>query len=470
MASGCEGQVGTGPADLTDGIWSFQAGPSEFLWEFSTKESGELSCLVHEILGGKKFLETPCESVALLGDTLVIQMPTGVGYRGVLDLSRGTVSGGLLYPGGGGPDAQFRWAPVREYPTLRSRPEGEEAYSYRPPEALDDGWPVGSPEELGVDRLALERTVSAIGSGEAGFLKSFLVVRNGTLILEEYFHEYGKSDLSPLMSCTKSVSSLLVGLAIQEGRIDGEDVHLLDFFPDAREETGSGWGRLTLKHLLTMSLALDWSPEEAENLHGTGPDAFRQILARNVVGRPGEVWQYVNMNVNLLAGVLHQATGEHAESFARRALFEPLGITEWSWDHGRTEGFNLMDGSLRLRPRDMARLGALVLAGGSWQGRQVVNEEWIRRSITPHLSAGPGSEGYGYLWWTMDLPDPAGPPLRVVFANGWGSQFILVFPAQDLVVVTTGGNQENGKHLAIGEVLVEHLLPGVGSPGDSPPK
>jgi CubicO group peptidase (beta-lactamase class C family) len=463
LTSACEGQIRPGPADLTDGVWSFRANPSEFLWEFSSDESGELSCLVHEILGEKKFMETPCESVALLEDTLFLEMPNGVAYRGLVDLSGGTVSGRLLYPGGGGPDAQFRWAHAREYPTLRSRLDREGAYSYQLPGTLDDGWPIGSAGEFGVDPVALERTVSAIIDGEAGFLKSILVVRGGTLILEEYFHEYGPSDLVPVMSCTKSVSSLLVGLAVQEGKIEGEDVLLGDFFPDAGEEMGSGWDRLTLKDLLTMSLALDWSPEEAQSLHGTGPDAFRRILARNVVGRPGEDWQYVNMNVNLLAGILHQATGEHAQSFARRTLFEPLGITEWRWDHGRTEGFNLMDGSLRLRPRDMARLGAMVLAGGSWQSREVVNEGWIQKSITPHMSAGPGSEGYGYLWWTMDLPAPEGPPIRVVFANGWGSQFILVFPARDLVVVTTGGNQENGKHLAVGEVLVEHLLPGVSS-------
>jgi CubicO group peptidase (beta-lactamase class C family) len=220
--------------------------------------------------------------------------------------------------------------------------------------------------------------------------------------------------------------------------------------------------RATLEHLLTMSMALDWDPGEKEDLHGTGPDAFQEILARSVTDPPGTRWDYVNMNVNLLAGVLHQATGEQAEAFAARTLFGPLGISDWNWGGLKTAGFNLMDGSLRLRPRDMARIGVMVSNGGEWQGRQVIQEEWIQRSSATHLPADPPGWGYGYLWWTLEETTPDGDPVRAVFANGWGSQFIIVFPDLDLVVVTTGGNQENGRHLAIGEVLLRELLPGVG--------
>jgi CubicO group peptidase (beta-lactamase class C family) len=91
----------------------------------------------------------------------------------------------------------------------------------------------------------------------------------------------------------------------------------------------------------------------------------------------------------------------------------------------------------------------------------VIEEAWIQESLTPRLSAGPGGEGYGYLWWTREVPGPDGDPLQAAFANGWGSQFIFLVPELDLVLVTTGGNQENGKHLAIGEVVIQELLPGV---------
>jgi CubicO group peptidase (beta-lactamase class C family) len=168
------------------------------------------------------------------------------------------------------------------------------------------------------------------------------------------------------------------------------------------------------------------------------------------------------MNVNLLAGVLHNSTGEQADAFAARTLFAPLGISDWNWDGMKTAGFNLMDGSLRLRPRDMGRIGVMVSNQGEWQGRQIVREEWIRKSLVTRIQADSQGWGYGYLWWTLEGSTPDGEPVRAVFANGWGSQFIILFPEFDMVVVTTGGNQENGKHLAIGEVLLRELIPGVG--------
>jgi CubicO group peptidase (beta-lactamase class C family) len=458
---GCDPGTHRGPGDLTDGVWTLQAGEDLFLWEFTSDSVADFDCMVQDLRGGLKIMETPCSSADLDGVSLGLAMPNGVRYEGQVDLDRGWIEGSLLYVDGSSLEAPLKWAPHEDYPSLRPRAPGLGPYAFRPPEDRGDGWRVAPASERGVDPEALGRTVEAILKGEAGFLKSFLVLRGDALLLEEYFHGYGPDDLSPIMSCTKSVSSLLIGLAIQEGRIPGVDTPLLEFFPQDRQDVGSGWEDLTLEHLLTMSMALDWSPDEAENLHGTGPAAFRQILSRNVVGGPGLEWQYVNMNVNLLAGVLHQATGEHAEAFASRALFGPLGITEWSWGDGRAGGFNLMDGSLWLRPRDMARIGVMMLAGGVWQGHRVLDEQWVQSSMTPHLPAGSGGEGYGYLWWTMEVPGPEGRSLQVVFANGWGSQFILLIPELELVVVTTGGNQENGKHFAIGEVLVRDLLPGL---------
>ena len=463
VVPGCSERARDVPEEVTSGVWMLDTGANLFLWDFSSGSSGDLSCVVHDVLGGLKYMETPCASAELTGEGLELEMPNGVRYEGSVDLDRGLIDGSLHYADGSSLEAPLEWAPSTGFPTLQPRPAEEGPFAYTVPEEADDGWDTSHASEQGVDPEALVRTVEAILRGEAGFLKSFLVARGGSLVLEEYFHGYGPDDLHPIASCTKTVSSLLVGLAIDGGHIQGVDAPLLSFFPDLGRVAGSGWDRLTLEHLLTMSMALDWRRDEAENLHGTGPEAFREILSRKVVGRPGVDWEYVSMNVNLLAGVLHRATGEHAEAFARRALFKPLGVTRWDWSYSKTDGFNLMDGSLRLRPRDMAKLGVMALNGGEWNGRRVVEETWIRRSLTPYLSAGSEGEGYGYLWWTMEVPGPDGPPLQVAFANGWGSQFVLLLPELDLVVVTTGGNQENGKHMAIGEVLIRDLLPGVGA-------
>lgn len=451
---------GPGPEGLDDGVWVMAAGPDEFLWEFHQDSQG-VSCMVHDIQAGRKVNETPCREAALDGTRVSVSMDTGVRLVADVDLGRRRLQGNLLYPDGSGREAELQWRPEDAYPALRALEGDGASYAYAPPQDRGDGWMVASAGEVGVDPQALEAMVASVVRGEAGILHSLLVARHGRLILEEYFHGYGPGDLHPLASCTKSVSSLLVGLAIQDGAIPDVHTPLAGFFPRDAGVLADGWDDLTLENLLTMSLALDWSPQEAQNLHGTGPDFFRRVLSRPVVGSPGRDFAYVNANVNLLAGVLRQATGTQAEAYAEQALFAPLGIHEWDWEGMKTEGYNLMDGSLRLLPRDMARIGQMVLDEGKWNGTQVVDPEWIRASTRRHLDAGPGGEGYGYLWWLMAAPVSGGEPVSAVFANGWGSQFIIVFPSLDLVVVTTGGNDYNGKHLALAGPLGRDLLPGV---------
>jgi CubicO group peptidase (beta-lactamase class C family) len=454
---------GPGPEDLFDGVWVMDAGVDQFLWDFSGDPVG---CVVHAIRDHRLINDTPCAAVDLDGDRVVVRMDTGVRLEGRLDLSRRAIVGGLSYPDGSATEQDLEWSREAGYPSLRALPEGGDAYAYEAPGNTGDGWAVGRAEQVGVDPAALEETVRSIARGEGGVVHSLLVARGGRLILEEYFHGYGPDDLHPLASCTKSVSSLLVGLAIQSGAIPGgfqEAVRtpLLTFFPEDSSSAGQGWRGLTLQHLLTMTMALDWSRDQVQNFHATGPEAFRQILARNVSGTPGEDFEYASINVNLIAGILRETTGMQAEEFAATELFQPLGIEAWDWSGLKTEGYNLMDGSLHLRPRDMAKLGAMVLDGGRWKGRQVVDEAWIRQSTARILDAGQGPEGYGYLWWRMEVPGPGGAAIPAVFANGWGSQFIAVFPGLDLVVITTGGNEFNGKHMAMAQVLGNRLLPGV---------
>jgi CubicO group peptidase (beta-lactamase class C family) len=211
-----------------------------------------------------------------------------------------------------------------------------------------------------------------------------------------------------------------------------------------------------------MTMGLDWSTEEMDTVHGTGPDFFQQVLSRRVIATPGTEWNYASANVDLLAGVIFDSTGQHADAFAREALFAPLGITAYDWEYGKRNGYVLMDGSLQLRPRDLAKLGATVAAGGVWDGRQVVSKEWIDESTRTHMPTGqlPALGGYGYLWWTGEMPTSRG-ATPVVVANGQGSQFIMIFPDLDLVVVTTGGNDGNGRHLAVGQLLAATLLASV---------
>jgi CubicO group peptidase (beta-lactamase class C family) len=272
-------------------------------------------------------------------------------------------------------------------------------------------------------------------------------------VVEEYFHGYGPDDLHRLASVTKSVASLLTGIAVDRGEIAGVDVPVVSFFPDLAPPADPRWQGITLHHLLSMTMGLDWGP--GEDPHGTGPEFFAEILRRRVVHEPGTRWAYHSANVNLLAGILHGATGDHADVFAEKHLFGPLGIDAYDWSFRATGGYRLMDGSLHLRPRDMAKLGLLLRDGGRWRGAQVVSAGWIARS-TARIVDTDGPQGYGYLWWTGTIDGPGG-SRPVVFANGRGSQFIGWLPDRDLVIVVTGGNEDNGKHFAIVELLTAAL-------------
>jgi CubicO group peptidase (beta-lactamase class C family) len=205
-----------------------------------------------------------------------------------------------------------------------------------------------------------------------------------------------------------------------------------------------------------MSMGLDWSDDEAENVHGTGPGMFDMILARESACAPGQEFRYVNADVNLLSGLLKQATGLFPEEFAEEVLFGPLEIRVWDWDYGETQGHRMMDGSLRLRPRDMGKIGLLVMEGGIWNGGRVVSEEWISESTSPSLPVD-SLFSYGYLWWIASIPTDGG-EMRMILASGWGSQFVAVIPEADIVVVTTGGNDDNGKNWHVLRLVREVLF------------
>ncbi|MCK4749454.1 MAG: serine hydrolase, partial [Bacteroidales bacterium] len=271
-------------------------------------------------------------------------------------------------------------------------------------------------------------------------------VQGGQLVLEEYFHGYTRDDLHRLASATKSISSICVGIGLDMGFMQSVNQPLNSIFPQAGED-------LTLKHVLTMSLGLDWSEEECNMIHGTGEEFFSYILSRSSSIPPGSVFRYTNPDVNLLSGVIHSSSGLFPDEFAERYLFEPLGITDYDWEYSSEDGHRLMDGSLELRPRDMAKIGQLVLQSGVWDGVQVVSDTWLAESTDEHFIVD-DDFSYGYLWWLAEIQGEE-QQSRVIIAIGIGSQFIAVIPDADTVIVVTGGNEDNGKELIILNLLVE---------------
>lgn len=312
-------------------------------------------------------------------------------------------------------------------------------------------WVVSSPAEEGLDPVVLGELSTRLRGGSYPNLHSLLVVRHGRMVFEEYYGDNDADELHTLQSVSKSVASLLVGIAIEEGAIASVDQKVLDFFPEYGEVGNlDAWKReLTIEDLLTMRTGFEWyeSPyagSPLEQLNTNTDDWVEFMLDLAMAEAPGGSFNYNTGGVVLLAGVLARATGMPADTLAERYLFEPLGIETHSWIHGPRD-LPHMGGGLYLRPRDMAKLGQMVLDGGRWDGGQVVPPEWIERSLRRVVKDpwhfGDHVVDYGYLWWLADLDDPMGGetlPGDIYVAAGARGQWIFVVPEYDIVVVATG--------------------------------
>ncbi len=324
-------------------------------------------------------------------------------------------------------------------------------------------WPASTPAAEGLDASRLTDLVSRIRRGEYGRIDSLLVVRNGSLVVEEYFGAESSALTHTMQSVTKSVVSLLTGLAVQKGAL-GVDDRVTTFFPDYRPLANfdDRKAALTVHDLLTMRTGLDWNEDPyagspLQRLNECRCDWLRFVLDWPMRERPDTRWQYVSGGVILLGGIVGAATGRRLDLFAAAELFGPLGVTGASWVHGLPDGLPHGGGGLYLRSRDMAKLGQLVLDDGRYQGREIVASEWIREStrrVTTGVTVWAGQTfDYGYLWWLAR--DQGG---DVVTATGAQGQFIFVVPASRLVVVATSNNDDSRWTAPIG-FLFSHILP-----------
>ncbi|WP_254125374.1 serine hydrolase domain-containing protein [Bradyrhizobium cajani] len=324
----------------------------------------------------------------------------------------------------------------------------------------DDGWPVGSVTGNGlVSREALCGMVDRLASSDAN-IHAVLVARDGKLAFERYFKGadeipgriYGRrvetvafdaDTLHDMKSVSKSVASLAVGIAIDRGLIRSVDEPIFSFFPELADLRSPEKDRIRLAHVLTMSMGLKW----VEATPATGDydndetrmhmawDPCRYVLGLPVTAAAGQEFLYNTGALTLVSAIIRKATGRPLDEFARETLFEPLGITSTAW--GRYRGDTDAGAGLRLRPRDMAKIGQLVLAGGRWNDRQVVSKAWIDAS-TAEMIKGTDDQSYGYLWWRGQAR-LNGRKVNWIGALGRGGQSIRIVRELDLVVAVTAG-------------------------------
>lgn len=418
------------------------------VFELEATSEDEFRGTVHTFTGDIKEGEFHAEQITLEDSLLQFMIsPFQVRFRGTLSLDSRTIKGKLLNPDGSEQGFTLRKTDPTALVGLYLRSPGER-YSYAQPLQTDDGWETCSLEDAGMDSALINNAVKRIIAGDCGLLNSLLVVKNGALVVEEYFYGYDRETLHLISSNTKSVCSLLIGIAMDKGYISSLDEPVFSFYPEYESLKDESSAQITLRHLLTMTAGFKLSGmimEETDN-------RLRTALERDVVHEPGRVFQYDEGSANLLAGVIKHATGQHADVFAEKYLFEPLGIETYNWDEEKQYGYPCCQGSLELLPCDMAKIGQLILNGGVWNGYRIVSSEWVEESTMAHAK-----EDYGYMWW-RGVSDLDSQRVESIVATGIGSQFIAIFPALDAVIVMTGNNYHNNMTPEPVRILEPYIL------------
>jgi CubicO group peptidase (beta-lactamase class C family) len=294
-----------------------------------------------------------------------------------------------------------------------------------------EDWRTGAPEEQGFDSTKLAEGLQALQKNNIN-INSLLIIRNGYVILDAYFYPYNNTIPHKLASVTKSFTTTLIGIAIDQGKIK-LDQPMVSFFPnrtianlDTRKKN------ITVRNLAGMVNGFESGclegDEETLNAMRTAPDWVQAALDRKVVRDPGSSFCYDSPGMHLLSAILQESTGMTELDFARQYLFGPLGIREAFWQsdpQGTTHGW----GDLYLKPRDAAKIGYLWLNKGVWDGQQIVSAAWVADSVTVHSSGGP--DDYGFGWWVSK---------DSYYALGRGGQNVKVYPAYNAIVVTTASN------------------------------
>jgi CubicO group peptidase (beta-lactamase class C family) len=316
---------------------------------------------------------------------------------------------------------------------------------------------MSTPEQQGMRSEVLAEMLMEIEDNEYA-LDGVLVVRNGHLVLDAYVAPFGPNTRHVIHSCTKSVVSALIGIAIDMGYIESVDQPFLEFIPGRTvANLDEGKTAMTLRDVLTMASGLRcrdsylYAWDGLEEM-GETDDWVQYMLDLPMAEPPGSRFEYCNGGSFLLSAVIQETTGMSAQAFAEEHLFGPLGVSDFEWP-ANPRGINIGWGQMKMQPHDMAKLGYLYLNRGLWEGEQVVPAHWVEASTSKHIDA-TLHDGYGYQWWV----DDAG----VFLALGYAGQFIYVVPDKEVVVVFVSDLAERDFFVPWG-LLQDYVIPAADS-------
>jgi CubicO group peptidase (beta-lactamase class C family) len=294
-------------------------------------------------------------------------------------------------------------------------------------------WPVSTPEEQGMDSASLARLIETVGNYKQD---SLMIIRHGKIVAEAYYAPYVAGISHDLRSVTKSVVGTLTAIELRRGLLDSVDHAVLDLLPDKKvSNVDENKRTITVQNLLDMTSGLEWqekafTPDEAIMRMYRSPDRTEFVLNQPMSNPPGSQFYYNSGNPYVLSALITKKTEQNAFDFAKKELFEPLGVTSARWGQADAQGVTDGGAGLSLSPHDMARFGYLYLHNGMWEGKQIIPSSWVERAKEGKISATFGFH-YANLWWSL-------PEKGAYMALGRHSQVILVIPKLDVVAVMTG--------------------------------
>jgi CubicO group peptidase (beta-lactamase class C family) len=367
-------------------------------------------------------------------------------------------------------------------------------WPYSPPEDTDDGLEVASLDDVGMDTHVVSQIMDNIYANKYDQIHSVLIYKDGFLVFEEYvegnrykwdgLYHYGeriqwhRDSLHVIMSCTKSIVSACIGIAVDQGYIQDVSESIFNYLPDHQQYKNGGIENITIEHLLTMTSGIEWN--EWGSAHGSdandidalhihhGDDPVAGVLQRSMKHEPGTKFVYNSGGTNILGEILRNATQKRIDEFAQEFLFDPLGIDLVTWNEFSSGAIDC-GGGARMTSRDMMKFGITFLNDGMYEGTRIISSDWVKKCsesyndnypINPPLNDS-GRNGYGYSWWTDEVSG-GGISTYLFRASGWGGQQVNVFPELDMVIVFTGGNYVVKSHYE--KIIERFVLPAIKNP------
>ncbi len=350
-------------------------------------------------------------------------------------------------------------------------------YIYKIPENKNDTWIRANMNDVGIDESKITQLINHIKNGKHKDIHSILILRNGKLVLEEYFGLNGKlsgtfinnvfrNKVHHLASTTKGVFSALCGIAIDEELISDVNDPIYKYLTEYKNSFTPEKKQIKIKDMLTMKAGWEWeqfkypwsdSRNNAAEMYKCG-DMIKYVIERPLAAEPGIKFKYSNGEPTVLGAVLKNASGMEVNTFAEERLFNPLGITEYIWTRYPDESLET-DGGLALRSRGLAKIGQLFLNNGKWKGDQIISENWIKESIMPRVNLS-RNRSFGYYWNEMKY-NFDGEEEKAFFVPGDGGQFLIVLPSLDMVIVFTAGNYGTNPTTIYWNIIQNEILPAV---------